>query len=72
VAAWAATTAATALTSKNASITDGEKLFPIDQLKADNVIYLITGRGENFRAIGGEVADGGSSLRCAAEPGRAG
>jgi hypothetical protein len=48
------------------------KLFPIGQLKADNVIYLITGRRENFRAIGGEVADGGSSLRCAAEPGRAG
>jgi hypothetical protein len=48
------------------------KLFPIGQLTADNVIYLITGRGENFLAIGSEVADGGSSLRCAAEPGRAG
>ncbi len=48
------------------------KLFPIGQLKADNVIYLITGRRENFRAIGSEVADGCSSLRCAAEAGRAG
>jgi hypothetical protein len=33
------------------------KLFPTGQLKADNVIYLITGRRENFRAIGSEVAD---------------
>jgi hypothetical protein len=48
------------------------KLFPIGQLKADNVIYLITGCREDFRAIGSEVADGGSSAGCAAEAGRAG
>ncbi|MGA8461281.1 MAG: hypothetical protein WB800_38200, partial [Streptosporangiaceae bacterium] len=45
------------------------KLFPIGQLKADNVIYLITGRRENFRAIFSEVADGGSSLRGGSVPG---
>jgi hypothetical protein len=59
---WATATPATALTSKKADIAKAGKLFPLGQLKADNVIYLITGRQGDFRAVGSEAA-GGRSLR---------
>jgi hypothetical protein len=44
VASWPTATPVTALTLKKAAISEAGKIFPIGQLKADNVIYLITGR----------------------------